>query len=133
MIVGHKIDTYLTAKRYGSRAFTITEHVEVRELHATKGWRHISHRRKAQAVTKLPFPAEWKACTTSTYISKLPPLRNDNVTPRMSKWSRPDFQFASEGKRIASLMRHRERRRDAERAANIANNKLEDQRLAGLR
>lgn len=67
MIVGHKIDTYLTARGFRGN-YVITEHAEVRELHPTKGWRLINHRRKDQTVGRMPSAKEWRACHSETFV-----------------------------------------------------------------
>ena len=54
-IVGRKTDSYLTAVKpnYG-RPWIVTKHTVVNELHATKGWRTVQHRREQQTRSKLP-------------------------------------------------------------------------------
>lgn len=59
-IVGHKTESYLIAERVFDKPWTVTRHVIVTELHATKGWRKISHQRRTHVRTRLPSIKEWR-------------------------------------------------------------------------
>lgn len=109
MIVGHKIERYLTGFRrdYGL-SWEITHHQVITELHATKGWRTVSHERKRHVVKELPPKDQWRAAAVTVFVRKNP------------KKERADFEFPSEEAKTRSLMRHRERRRDIRREQNYA-------------
>lgn len=127
-IVGHKIERYLTAEwhDYGGHC-VVTHHQVITELHATKGWRPAGHECRQHSVKRLPPVDQWRNADVTVFV------RAEGESAGMPKWSRPDFFAGRDQARINAMMRHRERRRDIQIAENIARNKLEDQRLAGLR
>lgn len=108
MIVGHKIERYLTAERkwFDDRAanWIITQHVVVTELHATKGWRKVKHARRNTVVNRLPPMSMWRgnAVTTFERTRKPGPVAVSEPAPVSEK----------------AFMRHRERRRDRQREIN---------------
>jgi hypothetical protein len=115
-VVGIKTEIYQTAEShdYGGHwiiTWIITKHTVQHELHATKGWRMIHRERKDSKVRKLPSMAEWqwRAANTVTFKRTMP-----------AKEPAGDFQFPTEADRLRAVMRHRERRRDIQRATNLA-------------
>jgi len=88
----------------------ITHHQIVHELHATKGWRLIRHDRKRHMATRLPPRTERGMLHRTIFV------RNPELGASTPKWSRPAFAEPN----LKAQMRHRERRRDIERAANLA-------------
>lgn len=79
-IVGVKIETYLTGvgHDYGRR-WIITRHTVVNELHATKGWRTISHHKKEQIRRDRPSTKEWRLNDVTTFKRTRP--RRDRSPP----------------------------------------------------
>lgn len=67
MIVGTKIERYFTASRELGQPWDLVSHEVRTELHATKGWRRVSHRRKQTSVRSLPGIAVWRASNTTTF------------------------------------------------------------------
>lgn len=126
-IVGRKVERYLTVVKNGAgRSWTVTHHQIITELHATKGWREISHERKEHRVKRLPPMSQWRAADISIFERN--PDLGDTRPPKLER-----VVVLTETRMIKAMLRHRERRRDIQIAENIARNKLEDQRLAGLR
>jgi hypothetical protein len=72
-IVGRKTETFLTGhqRNYGE-PWTVTRHVVTTELHATKGWRQVSHQRSVSKVAKLPSVADWRAAASTTFERTMP-------------------------------------------------------------
>ena len=110
-IVGHKIVQYIHAVKrdYGGH-WEITHHQIVHELHATKGWRFLRHDKKVHTARKLPSREMWQGLGRKIFV------RSPELGVSRPKWSRPAFRDPN----LKAQMRHRERRRDIERAANLA-------------
>lgn len=110
-IVGHKIVQYVRVvmSEYGTNC-EITHHQIVHELHATKGWRYLRHDTKVHTARKLPSREMWRELTRSVFVWK------DKIPIDNAKWSRPAYAEPN----LKAQMRHRERRRDIARAANLA-------------
>lgn len=70
MIVGRKIETYLETVCRGPRDFVVTKHALVRDLHATKGWRTIVHRRERQERDTAPDRREVQSNTVVAYEAR---------------------------------------------------------------
>lgn len=82
MIVGTKIERYLTAERVAGEPWKMTFHVVQTELHATKGWRKVSHRRQVNRVASLPPLSAWRAADTISFKrSRYAP--RSRVTPHL--------------------------------------------------
>lgn len=96
-IVGHKIERYLTGEQRGG-LWLVIHHQVITALHATKGWRPHSYDRKLHEVKELPTIDQWRAADITVFV------RNPDLPPKV----RPEygFQFATEARREASLMRH---------------------------
>lgn len=69
MIVGHKIERYLTAQQfdYGGH-WEVTTHRKLTELHATKGWRVVRHDRSVQHVRYLPGIRERREANITRFV-----------------------------------------------------------------
>lgn len=84
MIVGYKIEQYLTGEQRGG-VWTITTHRAVTELHATKGWRSVRHTRHVQRVRKIPTSRQWRDAHITTFEGVKKGLRR----PRLLRGIRP--------------------------------------------
>lgn len=96
-IVGLETDTYLTSVRTNNGPYHVTQHTVLTELHATKGWRRVSHQRQTFIAHRRTSASEWRAADRTTF---------ERMTNGVPKWSRPDFQFPNEAAREASMLRH---------------------------
>lgn len=123
MIVGHKIEQYLTVERrdYGGH-WEMTTHRVVTELHATKGWRKLGHGRHVQNVRRLPSIGEWRKAN----ITRFEPARRPGDAEPKLDW----IDTISETAREKAVMRHKVRRVEIARARNKARNEAEDRQLA---
>lgn len=113
-VVGHKIVQYVRAVKrdYGGH-WEITHHQLVHELHATKGWRFLRHDTKVHTARKLPSREMWQGLVRRIFV------RNPDLGTPRPKLSRGLMQLNGPALLKAQL-RHRERRRDIERDANLA-------------
>lgn len=113
MIVGHKIEQYLTAERfdYGGH-WEITTHRVVTELHATKGWRQTRHTKHIQNVRRLPSVTDWRKANVTMFVRGRRP--GPVAGPR--GW----LENASPAARDRAINRHKARRVEIQRAKNLA-------------
>lgn len=119
MIVGIKTERFISVERFSDRSgyFAIGNEVQS-TLHSTKGWRGSAHRR--QILGPCEKRDAHRALTQGSDITFMP----------IGNWKHnraPEVAIPITEK---MLMRHRERRRDIQRAANIARNAEEDRQLS---
>jgi prophage tail gpP-like protein len=112
MIVGHKIERYLTVvgRDYGGH-WEVTTHDVITELHATKGWRRVAHHRNVQRVRNLPSPAV-RGFRLTTFERRRTPGRVEQGT----SW----LDSVSKEVRDRAVNRHKVRRVEIQRANNRA-------------
>lgn len=67
MIVGLKTDSYLTSVRTNNGPYHVTHHTVLIELHATKGWRCVSHQRRVFIERRRRTKWEWRAADVTTF------------------------------------------------------------------
>lgn len=111
MIVGHKIELYLTGVQHHlpEPHWQVTSHVIITELHATKGWRRVSHTRDLQRVRNLPPLDIWRGANVTTFKRQHPVTK-----------PRDNFQFRSAESKERSLLRHGWYRRQKQKEARVA-------------
>ncbi len=110
MIVGHKIQQYLTIVPfdYGGHYEVITHRIVV-ELHATKGWRVVRHDRSLQRVRNRPSWRDRNKVTISTFVRARPKRDRQPIGLTDAAMER-------------AVMRHKVRRVEIQRAKNLAAN-----------
>ena len=110
MIVGHKIEQWLTAEKrdYGGH-WEVTSHRRVTQLHSTKGWRPVGHSKHVQLVRHLPSPRVWREADVTTFVGGRP------------KRDRRPIGLTDAAMEKAA-MRHKVRRVEIQRAKNLAAN-----------
>jgi hypothetical protein len=77
-IVGRRVEVYQTAQGIYGQPWIVTRHTVATEMHATKGWRTVSHQRSVSMVAKLPSVADWRKAASTTF-ERTKPARDRGV------------------------------------------------------